>query len=106
MEFPHETRHAVGYARYFVQLGKKHEHIKTLSGMGSAAVAEIKENAPNATYRVIYTVEMEGCVFVLHAFQKKSKSGKATPKQDLKMLESRIKEARVLYKEMQSRSKS
>ena len=105
MEFPHETRHAVGYALYFVQLGKKHEHVKTLSGMGNAAIAEIKENAPNATYRVIYTIEMEGYVFVLHSFQKKSKSGKATPKQDLEILEGRIKEARALYKEMQKRRK-
>ena len=76
-------------------------HIKVLSGMGSAGVAEIRENAPSGTYRVVYTVEMEGIVFVLHAFQKKSKSGDATPKQELELLKNRIREAKAFYKAMQ-----
>jgi phage-related protein len=105
MEFPAEVRHAAGYVLHHAQIGKKHEHIKILSGMGSAGVAEIKENDPNGTYRVIYTVEMKGFVFVLHAFQKKSKSGMATPKHELELLKQRIKEAKALYKKMQEGEK-
>ena len=68
------------------QEGKKHEHAKVLSGMGSAKILEIRENDRSGTYRVIYTIEMEDFVFVLHAFQKKSKSGISTPKQELDLL--------------------
>lgn len=100
MEFPPEIRHAIGYALYYAQLGKKHEHTKILSGMGSAGIAEVRENGPNGTYRVVYTVEIKDFVFVLHSFQKKSKSGISTPKQELEQLNKRIKEARALYKKM------
>jgi phage-related protein len=73
------------YALYHAQLEKKHEHAKVMSGMGSANILEIRENDPNGTYRVIYTLEMGKYVFVLHAFQKKSKSGIATPKQEIEL---------------------
>lgn len=66
--------------------------------MGSAGVQEIRENDRSGTYRVIYAVETAEYVFVLHAFQKKSKSGIATPKEELELLKSRLKEARALYK--------
>lgn len=105
MEFPPEVRYATGYALYQAQLGKKHERTKVLSGMGSAGVMEVRENDRNGTYRVIYTVEIKEFVFVLHAFQKKSKSGIATPKQDLELLHNRIKEAKRLYKKMQEEKK-
>lgn len=100
MEFPAEVRQAAGYVLHHAQTGKKHDRIKVLSGMGNAGVAEIKENGPNGTYRVIYTIEMKGFVFVLHSFQKKSKSGIATPKHELDLLKNRIKEAKALYKKL------
>jgi phage-related protein len=96
--FPPRVCHAMGYALYHAQLGKKHEHSKVVSGMGSASVWEIRENDPSGTYRVIYTLEIEKYVFVLHAFQKKSKSGIATPKQEIELLKKRLQDARVLYK--------
>ncbi len=105
MEFPLLVRSAVGYALYYAQQGTRHEHAKVLSGMGGAGVVEIRENAPGGAYRVIYTVEMEEIVFVLHSFQKKSKSGRATPKQELELLKVRIKEAKILYKKMQQGKK-
>jgi phage-related protein len=88
----------VGHALYLAQTGKKHEHAKVLSGMGSARVIEVRENDRSGTYRVIYTIEMDDFVFVLHAFQKKSTSGIATPKQEIDLLKIRIKEAKALYK--------
>jgi phage-related protein len=104
-EFPSPVLKAVGYALFFAQTGKKHPHAKILSGMGNASVVEIKENDQSGTYRLIYTLEMEEYVFVLHAFQKKSKSGIATPKKDLGMIKNRLREAIALYKELGEKRK-
>ncbi len=102
--FPRTIRHAMGYALFKAQLGKMHVHAKVFSGMGSAGIQEIRENDKSGTYRVIYTVEMHEFVFVLHAFQKKSKSGIATPKQDIELLKSRLKDALILYKSLTMRN--
>jgi phage-related protein len=99
-DFPLPVRQAMGYALFYAQNGKLHEHAKVLSGMGSAGVQEIKENDRGGTYRIIYTVETAEYVFVLHAFQKKSKSGIATPKEESELVKSRLKEARALYKSL------
>ncbi len=53
---------------------------------------EIVQRASNGTYRTIYTVEMRDAVYVLHAFQKKSKEGIKTPKQEIDLVEQRLKE--------------
>ncbi len=104
-EFPLPVQSAVGYALYFAQKGQKHERTKVLSNMGNASVLEIRENDTSGTYRVVYTVEMKECVFVLHAFQKKSKSGIATPKQDLDLIKSRLKEAKLLHRSLKEEEK-
>ena len=96
MGFPDLVRRAVGHALFSAQEGKLHPHAKVLSGMGSASIQEIRENDGSGTYRVIYTIEMKECVFILHAFQKKSKSSIATPKQELELLNVRLKEAKEL----------
>ena len=99
-DFPDLIRGAMGHALYRAQTGKKHEHAKVLGGMGSAKVLEVRENDRSGTYRLIYTIELDDFVFVLHAFQKKSTSGIATPKQDIDLIKNRIKEARALYKRL------
>ncbi len=99
-DFPPIVRRTMGFALYAAQLGKMHEHAKVLSGMGSAKVIEIRENDRSGTYRVIYTIEMKDFVFVLHAFQKKSKSGIATPKQELELLKDRLKETKIIFKDL------
>ena len=90
-EFPDEVR---------AEMGDRHNHAKTLSGLGSAKIIELKENDRSGTYRVIYTVEMAEFIFVLHSFQKKSKTGKETPKQEIDLLKRRLKEAEALYKQL------
>lgn len=99
-QFPDEVQDEVGHGLYLAQMGDRHSHTKTLSGLGNAKVIELRENARSGTYRVIYTVEMAEFIFVLHAFQKKSKSGIATPKQEIDLVKRRLKEAEVLYKEL------
>ncbi len=81
-------------------MGDRHNHAKTLSGLGNAKVIELRENDRSGTYRLIYTVEMAEFIFVLHAFQKKSKSGIATPKQEIDLVKRRLKDAEALYKEL------
>jgi phage-related protein len=73
--------------------------------MGNANVIEIRENDVSGTYRLIYTIEIEEHVFVLHAFQKKSKSGIATPKRELEIVELRLKEAKALCKQLKEKKK-
>ncbi len=99
-QFPDEVQDEMGYGLYLAQMGDRHNHAKTLSGLGNAKVIELRENDRSGTYRVIYTVEMADFIFVLHAFQKKSKSGIATPKQEIDLLKRRLKEADALYKEL------
>ncbi len=99
-EFPDEVQDEMGHGLYLAQMGDRHNHAKTFSGFGSAKILEIRENDRSGTYRVVYTVEMAEFIFVLHAFQKKSKKGIATPKQDIDLIKHRLKEAESLYKEL------
>ena len=65
----------------------------------AATVLEVVGEDGNGTYRTMYTVEFEEVIYVLHAFQKKSKTGIKTPKQDIDLVETRLKWARQKYKE-------
>ena len=52
------------------------------------------EDFDKSTYRAVYKVQLGDVVYVLHGFQKKSKSGKATPKADIDLIKSRLKLAK------------
>ncbi len=54
------------------------------------------------TYRAVYTLKLGNEVFVLHAFQKKAKKGRATPKKELDLIKQRLKEAIEIYKDRQN----
>ncbi len=64
------------------------------SGFGSAGVLEVVEDHQGDTYRAVYTVKFAGWVYVLHCFQKKSKSGIQTPKKDMDLNNTRLKAAK------------
>lgn len=96
-KFPEDVQQMMGFALYRSQLGKKHPDSKPLKGFKGAGVLEIVEDFDGDTYRAIYTVKFEGIVYVLHAFQKKSKHGISTPKQDLDLIEMRLKRAKEHY---------
>jgi phage-related protein len=95
--FPAEVRREVGLALLFAQVGEKHPSAKPLSGFGGAATLEIVEDDDGNTYRVVYTVKFQGVVYVLHAFQKKSKRGIATPKHDIDLIRERLKLAEQMH---------
>jgi phage-related protein len=71
-----------------------------LKGFAGAGVLEIVEDNADGTYRAVYTVKFKEAVFVLHCFQKKSKSGIATPKRDMEIIHTRLKIAETLAKEI------
>lgn len=91
--FPDEVRKTVGFALWQAQQGKKHLSAKPLKGFGGAGVLEIVEDHDSDTYRAVYTVRLAGFVYVLYAFQKKSKSGRKTPKNEIELIKQRLKRA-------------
>ena len=101
MALPDEVVNVFGYALYLAQAGGKHAQAKPLQGFGSAGVLEIVEDWRGNTYRAVYTVRFAVRVFVLHVFQKKSKSGIATPKPDLDLIKARLKAATKRAKELE-----
>ena len=90
-----------GFALSFAQRGEHHDSAKALRGFGDAGVLEIVGHDADGTYRAVYTVRFDPAVFVLHAFQKKSKRGIATPKIDLQIIHERLKIAAAIAKELQ-----
>lgn len=97
---PDEVMDVFGYALFLAQTGGKHDQAKPLKGFGSAGVLEVVEDWQGNTYRAVYTVRFAERVFVLHVFQKKSKSGIATPKPDMNLIRERLKTAARRAKEL------
>jgi phage-related protein len=89
----------MGYALYRAQVGSKHENAKPLKGFGGAGVLEIVADHVGDTFRAVYTVKFATAVYVLHAFQKKSKAGIKTPAEDLELIRRRLKVAEADYKD-------
>ena len=85
----------MGFALYQAQTGGKHVNAKPLQGFG-AGVLEIVSDHRGDTFRAVYTVRLAGRVYVLHAFQKKSKTGIATPKAEMELVRRRLKRAMEL----------
>ncbi|HWA23594.1 MAG TPA: type II toxin-antitoxin system RelE/ParE family toxin [Caulobacterales bacterium] len=96
--FPEEVRDSVGYALYLAQVGEKHGSVKPLKGFGGAGVLEVVEDHDGDTYRAVYTVKFASAIYVLHAFQKKSKTGMRTPKAEIELVKQRLKVAEGLHK--------
>lgn len=92
-----------GYALYLAQCGQRHESTKVLRGFGDASVLEVIESKDGNAYRAVYTVRFAEVVFVLHVFQKKSKWGAETPKPDIELIETRLRDATELMKNRQQK---
>jgi phage-related protein len=96
--FPDPVQDAMGYALYQAQIGAKHDSAKPLRGFGGAGVLEIIADHVGDTFRAVYTVKFATAIYVLHAFQKKSKSGIKTRSEDLDLIQRRLKAAEADYK--------
>jgi phage-related protein len=95
--FPQEVRQVMGYALYLAQLGDKHLDAKPLKGFAGAGVLEIVADHDGDAFRAVYTVRFVDAVYALHAFQKKSTRGIATPKREIERIRQRLRQAQVHY---------
>jgi len=89
--FPGAVIDVMGYALHLAQQGGKHPDAKSLKGFQGTAVVEITADYDRDTWRFVYTLEYKDAIYVLHAFQKKSKQGIRTPKQHINMIRRRLK---------------
>lgn len=105
LDFPKEVMRDVLAALLLARKGEKAVHAKPLLGFSGASVLEIVERDPSGTYRCVYTVKFPSAVYVLHAFQKKSHRGIATPKEDIEMIKRRLKLAGETDAEITKREK-
>lgn len=92
----------MGQALYAAQCGEEYPSVKALKGFGGRAVLEIVAPHEGDTWRTVYTVRFQDAVYVLHAFQKKSKRGIATPQKELELVKQRLAAAEQDYRERQN----
>jgi phage-related protein len=104
LALPEEVQHQIGFALYQVQLGKMPDEAKPLKGYGGASVQEIVVDFNRDTYRAVYTIRFADRVYVLHVFKKKAKSGIATPKSDVELIERRLKQVEQMEKQRKKTS--
>ena len=90
--FPKDVREVMGYALFLAQIGAKHPEAKPLKGFGGAGVLEVVEDFNGNAYRAVYTLKVESAVYVLHAFQKKSRKGIKTNPEDIEAARRRLEE--------------
>ncbi len=91
VSFPDSVQDEMGHALYLAQTGRMHSSAKPLKGFGGAGVIELVEGDRHATYRAVYAVKFESAIYVLHAFQKKSRKGTETPREEIELVRRRLK---------------
>jgi phage-related protein len=99
---PEHVRRDIGKALYTAQRGFTDPKAKPLKGFGGTRVMEIVERDRSGAYRAVYTAQLGDMVYVLHVFQKKSKRGIVTPKQDIDLIRRRLADAERHYRERQN----
>ncbi|MEI7685016.1 MAG: type II toxin-antitoxin system RelE/ParE family toxin [Planctomycetota bacterium] len=97
--FPKSVRQTIGQALFDAQNGAKHPDAKPLKGFGGAGVLEVVECNDGNAFRAVYTVKFAGIVYVLHAFEKKSKSGIKTPLEEIEKIKRRLRQAEIHHAE-------
>jgi phage-related protein len=93
VSFPAAIQQEMGHALYLAQIGRIHSSAKPLKGFGGAGIVELVEDDQHGSYRAVYTVKFESAIYVLHAFQKKSKKGIKTPREEIELVRRRLKVA-------------
>jgi phage-related protein len=99
---PEDVKDLFGHAIDLAQAGGKYQDAKVLTGFASAGVLEVVEDDHGSTYRAVYTVKFAGWVYVLHCFQKKSKSDIKTQKEDMDLIHARLKAAKQDFEAWQA----
>ncbi len=100
--FPKAVQSDVGYALFAAQRGEGISVGQGVKGFGGRSVLEVVAPYDGDTYRAVYTVKFEDAVYVLHAFQKKSTKGSATPQHEMDLVRRRLADAERHYRERQN----
>src|SRR5262245_48654056 len=98
-DFPDDVKRLMGQALIEAKHGVRHLPARPLRGFSGAGVLEGVEDLEGNTFGLVYTVRFSGFVYVLHAFQKKSKRGNETPAKEIVLIKQRLKTAEVHAKE-------
>lgn len=93
-EFPAHVQDSFGFELYLAQTGQRPPSAKPLKGF-AGKVTELVGDFQGDAYRAVYTAQFAEAVYVLHAFKKKAKRGRATPAPDIALIERRLKDARA-----------
>jgi phage-related protein len=96
----------MGYALFAAQMGERPRNAKPLKGFKGAGVLEIVADYDGDTFRAVYTVRFAQRLYVLHAFQKKSKRGIETPKREIRLVEQRLRAAEEDYRQRQQQDEA
>lgn len=97
-DFPEGAQKLLGDELQLIQFGGMPKDAKPFKGVGSG-VLELALRYAKDAYRVVLAVQIGRRIYVLHAFQKKSKRGIETPKRDVDLIKKRYKEAQELAHE-------
>lgn len=103
--FPEPVQDHIGYALFVAQRGGTHRDTKPMTGFGGGRVIEVIKDHRGDTFRAVYTLHFAHAVYVLHAFQKKSKAGIATPRRELELIRQRLREAQDIAKRREDEQK-
>ena len=98
--FPDGAQKLLGDELQLIQFGGMPKDAKPFKGVGSG-VLEIALRYATDAYRVVLAVQIGRRIYVLHAFQKKSKKGIETPKRDVELIKKRFAEAQELAHEFE-----
>lgn len=99
IRFPDDVQDVIGYSLYLAQAGRKAANTCPMKGYRGAKVLEIRDDFNGNTFRAVYTLEFRNVIYVLHAFQKKSKHGISTPRGDIELVQKRLMQAKKHYEE-------
>jgi phage-related protein len=100
--FPESIRRDIGQALFAAQCGEEYPSVKAMKGFAGRSVLEIVSSYSGNTFRAVYTVRFPDSIYVLHAFQKKSKKGVSTPKKEIDLIKQRLVAAEQDYQERQN----
>jgi phage-related protein len=106
IRFPDQVQDDMGYALFVAQMGERPRNAKPLNGFKGAGVLEIVEDYDGDTFRAVYTVRFAQRLYVLHAFQKKSRRGIETPKSEIRLVEQRLRAAEADYRQRQQQDEA
>lgn len=96
--FPEGVRKIIGGELQLIQFGGMPKDIKPFKGVGRGVIEIAVRHATDA-YRAVVAIQLGTRIYVLHAFQKKSKSGISTPKHEVELIRRRLAQAREQAKD-------